>query len=72
MTVQQGQVLENRSNDNLATATPLPVSEDPAGSGFLTSSIATGAIDPSGESDYWSFGAQQNERIRAFIGQVAH
>ena len=40
-------------------ATPLPLFEDPAGSGFFTSSIAVGAIDPGGDSDYWSFNAQQ-------------
>ena len=43
-------VLESRSNDSIPAATPLPLTEDPAGSGFLTSSVALGAIDPAGDS----------------------
>src|SRR5262249_39021041 len=61
--IPQGQVLENRSNDNLASATPLPLTEDPASSGFLTSSVALGAIDPGNDNDSWSFSAQQNDRL---------
>ena len=56
-------MLENRSNDSIPTATPLPLLEDPAGSGLFTSSMALGAIDPAGESDYWSFPAQQGDRL---------
>ena len=56
-------MLENRSNNSIPAATPLPLFEDPAGSGFLTSSIAVGAIDPGGDSDYWSFPAQQGDQL---------
>src|SRR5262249_5034086 len=56
-------VTEVEPNNEIASATPLPLAEDPAGSGFFTSSTAVGAIDPSGESDYWSFPAQQGDRL---------
>ena len=62
--IPAGQVLESRSNDSIPAATPLPLVEDPAGSGFFTSSaIALGAIDPASDSDYWSFAAQQGDRL---------
>jgi len=61
--IPNGSVLESRSNNSIAAATPLPMSEDPAGSGFWTSAIALGAIDPVGESDYWSFEAQKNDQL---------
>src|SRR5439155_7807297 len=37
-----GYALESRSNDSIPAATPLPLVEDPAGSGLFTSSIAVG------------------------------
>jgi hypothetical protein len=61
--IPQGQVLESRSNDSIPAATALSLFEDPAGSGFFTSAIAVGSIDPYNESDYWSFTAQQSDRL---------
>ena len=61
--IPTGQVLESRSNDSIPAATPLPLFEDPAGGGFLTSSVALGAIDPAGDSDYWSFDAKAGDRL---------
>jgi hypothetical protein len=61
--VPAGSVLESRSNDSIPAATALPLLEDPAGSGLWTSSIALGAIDPAGETDYWSFAAQQGDKL---------
>src|SRR5206468_355490 len=59
-----GVILESRSNDTLASAMPLPLGEDPAGSGlFTSSSIALGSIDPKSDSDYWSFPAQQGDQL---------
>ena len=56
-------VQETESNDNLVSATALPFYEDPAGSGFLTSAIALGSIDPNNDTDYWSFDAQEGDRV---------
>ncbi len=56
-------VLESRSNNSIPAATPLPLLEDPVGSGLWTSSIGWGVIDPAGESDYWSFSAQQGDQL---------
>ena len=61
--IPAGQVLESRSNDSIPAATPLPLAEDPAGSGFLTSLIAVGALDPANDNDYWSFAARQGDRL---------
>jgi hypothetical protein len=61
--IPAGTVLENRSNDSIPAATPLPMTEDPVGSGFFTSSIAIGALDPGGEVDYWSFPAQAGDKL---------
>ena len=44
--IPAGTVLENRSNDSIPTATPLPLLEDPAGSGLFTSSIGVGCHRP--------------------------
>ena len=60
--IPQGQVIENRSNDSIPAATPLAMIEDPPGSGFLTSSIAVGSIDPSGDTDFWSFSAHAGDQ----------
>src|SRR5262249_34217734 len=58
-----GTVLESRSTDSTPAATPLPLAEDPAGSGFFTSSLATGVIDPAGDTDYWSFPAKAGDQV---------
>src|SRR5947207_6379135 len=54
---------EVEPNDTIAQATVLPLVEDPVGSGFLTSNIAVGSINPGNDNDYWSFNAQQNDRL---------
>ncbi len=61
--VFSAQQRETEPNTDLVTATALPLFEDPAGSGFFTSSIALGVIDPASESDYWSFAAQQGDKL---------
>jgi hypothetical protein len=55
-------VVEDRDNDSIPAATPLPFLEDPAGSGFFTSNVALGAIEPSSDTDYWSFAARAGDR----------
>ena len=57
-----GYVYEGRSNDSIATATALALTEDPGGSGYF-SARGLGAIDPAGEDDYWSFEAQAGDRV---------
>src|SRR5205085_236670 len=54
---------ESRSNDSIPTATALPMAEDPPGSGFWTSAIALGTIDPAGDNDYWSFAAKAGDKL---------
>jgi hypothetical protein len=61
--LRDGYVLEDRDNNSPPSATPLLMSEDPVGSGFWTSQIGMGAIDPAGESDYWSFEAQEGDLL---------
>ncbi len=53
---------EGGSNGSLASATSLPLSEDPNGSGlFLGRGI--GSIDPSNDLDWWSFQAEAGDRV---------
>src|SRR5205823_2153507 len=61
--IPAGFVLESRSDDSIPAATPISLVEDPGGSGFWTSGIALGSIDPGNDNDYWSFNAQQNDRL---------
>ncbi len=59
-----GFVYEGQSNDTLATATPLALSEDPTDSGlFLTAMFGLGSIDPTTDYDWWSFEAQAGDRV---------
>ena len=55
-----GLTLESGNNDTLATATTLPLAEDPAGSGLFTGR-GLGRQDPAGSAwsdpDYWRFEA---------------
>ena len=44
--VFSAQQKETEPNNELTTATALPLMEDPVGSGFFTSSVALGSIDP--------------------------
>src|SRR5688572_29400949 len=56
-------VSEVESNDFIASATPLPLTEDPAGSGFRTSAVAVGSVDPAADGDYWSFAPRAGDRM---------
>jgi hypothetical protein len=54
---------ESEPNNDFATAKALTLVEGVPGSGFYTSAIAVGALDPAGEADYWSFQAQAGDRL---------
>ncbi len=59
-----GFVYEGQSNGTLATATPLPLTENPVDSGlFLTQMFGLGSIDPSSDLDWWSFQAEAGDRV---------
>src|SRR5688572_2878002 len=66
--VEPGHTIENSSNDTLASATPLAVTEMLNGSGFFLGR-GVGAIDPAfagdnfTEQDWWSFQAQAGDRV---------
>ena len=63
-----GMVFEGSNNDTQATATPLPFTEDPAGSGYFHSSVGLGSIDPlTSDLDYWSFTAQAGDVVSLFV-----
>ena len=62
-----GLVFEGDNNDTQATATELPLVEDPAGSGYYTGR-GQGLIDPApynsySESDWWRFEALAGDRV---------
>ena len=61
-----GLTLESGNNDTLATATALPLTEDPAGSGLLMGR-GLGRQDPAGSAwsdpDYWRFEAQAGDIV---------
>ena len=67
----EGFLFEGRSNDSLATATPLPLTEDPPGSGFSVGR-GMGSIDPSGDTDWWSFTANAGDLISIAVDPVEH
>jgi hypothetical protein len=52
--------IESTSNGSLATATPLPVAESPAGNGFFTA-FGIGTIASTSDIDYWSFNAEAGD-----------
>ncbi|HET7625534.1 MAG TPA: LamG-like jellyroll fold domain-containing protein, partial [Verrucomicrobiae bacterium] len=52
--------IESTSDDTLANATPLPVTESPAASGFFTA-FAIGTFSSSSDVDYWSFNAEAGD-----------
>ncbi len=66
-------VFEGRSNNSLGSATPLPLTEDPAGSGFLTTVHGLGSIDPAtpynywSDVDYWSFEALAGDVVSVSV-----
>lgn len=49
-----GGQIETPNNESIATATALPMSENPAGSGFLTA-YGLGLFSAKGEADFWRF-----------------
>lgn len=55
--------LESRSNNGAAAATPLPLFEDPSGSGYFTSRVGLRTVDPGNDNDYWSFAAEQGDQL---------
>ncbi|HUW30400.1 MAG TPA: CARDB domain-containing protein, partial [Planctomycetota bacterium] len=66
-----GVAFEGRANDHYAAATPLPLAEDPAGSGhYLAHGI--GSIDPNDgstwwERDIWSFNALAGDQVSIYM-----
>ena len=54
--------IENTGNDLLSAATPLPLTELPAGSGFFTAQ-GVGALGTTSDVDYWSFSAHAGDRV---------
>ena len=57
-----GLTLEGGNNDTLLTATALPLTEDPAGSGYFLGR-GLGSLQPSSDTDYWSFMALAGDVI---------
>ena len=55
-------VLEGRSDDTPATATPLTLAEDPAGSG-LRSAYGRGNLSSRSDVDYFGFAAEAGDRL---------
>ena len=59
--------LENDTgNDTLPGATPLPMTETPAGSGFFTS-LGVGSIATPSDVDYWRFDAEAGDHITVVV-----
>ncbi|MCY2989793.1 MAG: FG-GAP-like repeat-containing protein, partial [Planctomycetota bacterium] len=54
--------IEGPNNDSLPAATSLPLTEDPAGSGFFTA-LGAGTIGTTSDVDYWSFPARAGDRV---------
>jgi autotransporter-associated beta strand protein len=61
-----GFVFEGRSNDTLATATALPLAEDPVGSG-LWMGRGIGSIQTTSDVDYWSFTALAGDAVSVSV-----
>ena len=74
--IPAGVTLENGNNDTLATATPLPLTEDPAGSGLFLGR-GSGRQDPAtngtywSDPDYWSFEAQAGDIVSISVTPAA-
>ena len=64
-----GMVFEGRSNNSLVTATPLPLREDPAGSGLWLSEQGLGSIEPADDVDYWSFEALAGDVVSVSVSR---
>lgn len=56
-----GYVVENRSNDTTATATPLPLVEDPPA---VKSVAARGNLSSNSDVDYWSFSGTAGDLLK--------
>jgi hypothetical protein len=54
--------IENTSNATIPTATPLPTTESPSGSGLFTA-FAAGAFSAANDVDYWRFDAEAGDRL---------
>jgi hypothetical protein len=54
--------IENLSNDTQATATPLPTTESPVGTGFFTA-FAVGTFSSTSDVDYWRFDAEAGDQL---------
>src|SRR5262249_219156 len=57
-----GYTYENRSNNTAATATPLPLIEDPSGSPFR-SAAGRGVLSNSSDVDYFSFAGTAGDKM---------
>jgi len=55
-------VLESPDNNDRASATPLPLNEDPSASGFHIG-LGLGSIDPATDEDWWSLDLLAGDRL---------
>ena len=58
--------IENAENDSIPGATPLPVTESPAGSGLFTT-VGVGTFSANREVDYWRFDAEAGDRLSVWV-----
>lgn len=58
--------IESTSNDVRASATPLPMTEFPAGSGFFTA-LGVGSLSTDEDQDYWQFDAEAGDRVTVCV-----
>src|SRR5262249_32298185 len=63
---QAGRIENNTGNDTLPGATPLPMSETPAGSGFLTA-LGVGSLATGNDVDYWRFDAEAGDHVTVAV-----
>ncbi|HET7625544.1 MAG TPA: FG-GAP-like repeat-containing protein, partial [Verrucomicrobiae bacterium] len=64
-----GYVFAGRTNDTTATATPLPLIEDPAG---MKSAAGRGKLFDGNDVDYWSFAGTNGEILRISVEIPGH
>ncbi len=57
-----GGQIETPNNDSIATATALPMAENPAGSGFFAA-FGLGLFSAKGEADYWRFEGEARDKL---------
>ena len=58
---------KGRNNDTQATATPLAMTEDPAGSGLWLSQHGLGSLSTTSDYDYWSFTASAGDFVSVSV-----